>query len=242
MVQETSPVFLAKPDLPELVARFEQLSRRLETCFVAARGRAASDRVSPGGLREILLAFFAGLDAPPPHDPVTAAQHSDRGLKALADLAQWAEILGDANLRAALDEITLTVAGHIVDHGGSLHSVTPVVDALANIANHLRDPAVLAAVAEFIGRILRATPAAGADAEVQAALRLLHLNRGIVATRSHDVRLMTEVFEEIATRFPEDAAGFFREGMEQMERLNYPAPVRDLMGRYFARYSHPTLH
>jgi hypothetical protein len=44
---------------------------------------------------------------------------------------------------------------------------------------------------------------------------------------------MVEAFRAVCEHLPEDAPTFFREGMGQMEALNYPQPVRDVMDRYY---------
>ena len=63
--------------------------------------------------------------------------------------------------------------------------------------------------------------------------RVLNINRGIIATRSHDTSLMEHAFDELIQNFPEDAESFFKQGMEQMEELDYPDHVRAVMSRYF---------
>jgi hypothetical protein len=66
--------------------------------------------------------------------------------------------------------------------------------------------------------------------------RVLLLNRAIVATRSQRPALMVAAFDSLVEHLPEDAPDFFREGMGQMEALQYPAPVRELMQRYYDRW------
>jgi hypothetical protein len=41
---------------------------------------------------------------------------------------------------------------------------------------------------------------------------------------------------------PEDAAQFFREGMGEMDRLNYPRSVRVIVQEYFDRYTRPRMN
>jgi len=53
---------------------------------------------------------------------------------------------------------------------------------------------------------------------------------------------MEKVFEDLVRYLPEDAAAFFAEGMQQMEALNYPQPVRQVMGRFFDRWTRPRMH
>ena len=62
--------------------------------------------------------------------------------------------------------------------------------------------------------------------------RVLLLNNSIVATRSHDTDLMEAAFAILTSQLPEDATRFFSEGMEQMEALDYPPHVRQVMEKY----------
>ena len=72
--------------------------------------------------------------------------------------------------------------------------------------------------------------------------RVLNLNHGIVATRSHDPKRMEAVFEQLIYRLPDDAPGFFRDGMQQMDRIGYPEHVRKVMEKYYELTNKPTLH
>jgi len=46
---------------------------------------------------------------------------------------------------------------------------------------------------------------------------------------------METAFESVIEYLPEEAPTFFREGMEQMDALDYPPQVRDLMQRFYQR-------
>ena len=48
---------------------------------------------------------------------------------------------------------------------------------------------------------------------------------------------MEEAFSVLTRALPEDAPGFFSQGMEQMDLLNYPRHVRDVMDRYYRKWS-----
>ena len=63
------------------------------------------------------------------------------------------------------------------------------------------------------------------------------MNRAIVATRTHQPDVMEEAFTVLVRHLPEDAPGFFNQGMEQMDLLNYPPHVREVMERYYTKWS-----
>ena len=67
--------------------------------------------------------------------------------------------------------------------------------------------------------------------------RVLLLNNGIVATRSHNPDTMEAAFAVLTSHLPEDAARFFTEGMEQMEALDYPPQVRQVMEKYHRQWA-----
>jgi hypothetical protein len=53
---------------------------------------------------------------------------------------------------------------------------------------------------------------------------------------------MESVFEQLVFRLPEDAPGFFAEGMHQMDIIGYPDHVRNVMKTYYQLTNQPTLH
>ena len=65
--------------------------------------------------------------------------------------------------------------------------------------------------------------------------RILHINRSIAATRTHNRELMRKVFDELVETLPEDAMQFFKQAIHEVDRRNYPAAVRELFQEYFDR-------
>jgi hypothetical protein len=53
---------------------------------------------------------------------------------------------------------------------------------------------------------------------------------------------MEHAFEELIRNVPEDAEQFFKQGMQQMEALDYPEHVRAVMTRYFQQSKTRVLH
>ena len=183
-----------------------------------------------------------------------ASQHAGNqpGEEAVTELGEYALELVDQTLAWAsrlklpgvyqgLQASVVTMARWIAHHGGEIQSLEPIVDALAQFANTTKDPGELLALYQAMSEIIEAT----ADIIRQdlektnpgRPWRLLQLNRAIVATRTHQPDMMETAFEELATNLPQDAPQFFSEGMEQMELLNYPAHVREIMERYNRKWN-----
>jgi hypothetical protein len=180
------------------------------------------------------------------------------GSEDITELGEYAfklqENLATLVRQPALEEQQQAVAGLTVElalwvaaHGGRLDSIEALVDALALIANRTTDPRDLGELSAVMGRITGAvSPFIREDLEKMnpgRPWRVLLLNRGIVATRSHDPATMEEAFAVLIRHLPEDAPRFFAAGMQQMEALNYPAKVRAVMEKYHRQWTdNRTLH
>jgi hypothetical protein len=115
------------------------------------------------------------------------------------------------------------------------------VDALAIVANNTADASELESLSGIMGEIAAAvSPVIREDLEKinpGRPWRVLLLNNGIVATRSHNPDIMEAAFAVLTRHLPEDAARFFTEGMEQMEALDYPPQVRKVMEKYHRQWT-----
>ena len=124
----------------------------------------------------------------------------------------------------------------IASHNGQIETLEPVVDGLALAANTTQEPQQLEQLSNIIKRIIEAVATSvSQDLEKMnpgRPWRMLLLNHGIVATRSHNTGLMEEAFGLLTSNLPEDATRFFDEGMQQMEALDYPPHVRKTMEKY----------
>ncbi|MGE5154108.1 MAG: hypothetical protein ACM3ST_08840 [Bdellovibrio bacteriovorus] len=163
------------------------------------------------------------------------------GLNLLSQLADLAARLHQPQTARAIEGLALPLACWLMRRGAELTHPEPVINAAAALANNLRDPDELAALYLLMSEVVegmspRRTQEASGDRPGPATerpWRVLLLNRAIVATRSHRPNLMVEAFQAVCEHLPDDAPSFFREGMGQMEPLNYPQPVRDVMDRYY---------
>lgn len=240
------------PSTPELPALLRRVAEPVLAAYRSRKPRA-TDQVTPEQLNEALAQLFAimtkldreeGESGPILSDDVT--QLGDYGLSLLTDLVAWAAQLELKAERQEVEKLALAVADWVIRHEGKIRTLEPVVNALALTANTLQDTAALGKLAGFMGRVVGAV-----DDVIKQDLeksnpgrpwRVLQLNRGIVATRSHNPALMEPAFDDLVTHLPEDAGVFFTEGMRQMEALDYPAPVREVMARYHQAYAQRALH
>lgn len=240
------------PTLDEAAQRYRSAAQTVMAVY-AKRRPPATAQVTPESLNQAIEQFFA-ISSQLQRDPSAneslyrndVSQLGDYAITLLADLSAWAGQLGLVEAKQDMEATTLSIADWVARHEGELRTLEPIVNAAAEHANHTKDPRALEVLCDFIGRVLRATPSlVKQDLEKfnpSRPWRVLHLNRGIVATRTHNVKLMQQVFDELVSVLPEDASRFFAEGMQQMDALNYPPHVRAVMLRYFDDWTRRTMH
>jgi len=170
----------------------------------------------------------------------------DRSINLFNELVYLAERLKLDTARENLDEGIIMMAMWLANHNASIRMLEPVVDALAKYANSTKDPAILKLFSGYVRDVINAVdpntkPAIG-KTDMTSPWRILNLNYGIVATRSHDAEIMDSAFSTLVKNVPEAAFDFFSQGMEQMDALDYPQHVREVMGKYHNEWNTRTLH
>lgn len=168
-------------------------------------------------------------------------------LQLLTSLSGTAIALGLPEQGQGLENLCLPIAVWGARHGGEIRQLRPIVNALSYFANHSDETEFMAQLYDLANEVFDAiSPRVmeeATESNPDSPWRLLILNRAIIATRSLRPALMEPAFDSVVEWLPEDARGFFAEGMEQMDSLEYPQPVRDLLGRYYQLLSAPrTLH
>lgn len=170
----------------------------------------------------------------------------EQGLMLLEKLIFKADALHDVTEKKELEQIALAIADWIIHRDGSINLLEPIVDALAQLANAVSEQDQLIDLTEFMGEIADAcSDTIKHDIELSnmhRPWRILNINRGIVATRTNDPQTMRGVFSDLIKALPMDAPGFFKEGMSEMIRLDYPEHVREVMQEYFDQTDMPLLH
>ena len=178
------------------------------------------------------------------HDEISEV--GNHGLQLLDTLSEWAKVLQLPFQEHQIKAIMVMVALWVARHGGKLESIESVVNTLAEIANSTAEHEALADLSYMMGELIDAVaPETKFDFENvdrQQPWRILNLNRGIIATRSHDTDVMEQAFEELIRNIPEEAENFFSQGVKQMDELNYPDHVRNVVVRYYNQSRQRVLH
>jgi len=164
------------------------------------------------------------------------SQIGDYALTLLDELSMVAANRGLQHNMSLLHRLSIPVAIWIADHEGKISKLDIVVNAVANYANELTSSEQLASFCEVIRKVIfSVTDEIKMDMEATNPMRpwrILNLNWGIVATRSHNAETMEMVFDQLIKNIPADAKQFFKEGMQQMEIINYPDHVKVVMDKY----------
>ncbi len=238
------------PD-PTLANIREELSLALTELLDSYRTadyRADADSATPTLLAEAFEQLFDAMRRTeydvrsgnqPEGDAVSGL--GEYALELLEQALDWAKRLELPEIYQDLQAAVVSVARWIGRHGGAVQRLEPVVDALAQFANTTSESGELLTLYEAMNEIANTT----ADVIRQdlektnpgRPWRVLHLNRAIVATRTHQPDVMDTAFQALVDNMPDDAPGFFSEGMEQMDLLNYPPHVREVMDRYYRKWS-----
>ena len=216
----------------------------LEDCVRA--GRAAGDELPQLSraieqLAQVLGRLEADAGGGNPAGATDVTEIGEYALRLADNLAVCAERAGLPDSRLTLGRLHVDIALWIARNHGVIETLDPVVDAIALLANSMRDPHELEIFSESIARVVAAVaPQIRADLEKLnpgRPWRVLLLNQSIIATRSHNTGLMERAFEQLTGALPEEAGRFFTEGMQQMDALDYPDHVRRLMQKYHRQWS-----
>ena len=179
-------------------------------------------------------------------DAAEATEISDYGFVLLLKLVDLMERLDLPHKRKEIEQISLVFARWLMSYGGTINHLEPVVNAIAQLANLMQEKQALLALSDLIADVVDHCSLElkkdQDDSEDMRPWRLLHVNRGIVATRTHDLDLMKQAFDEFLIYLPAEAQGFFAEGMKEMDALDYPPHVRKAMEFYFQQNPSVSLH
>jgi hypothetical protein len=175
-----------------------------------------------------------------------ATDIGDHGFILMLKLIDLMERLDLPHKRKEVEQISLVFTRWILHYEGKINHLEPVVNAFAQLANLMQDKKSLTALSDLMGKVVE-----GCSLEIKQDLdeknqmrpwRLLHINRGIVATRTYDVDIMKKAFDELLIYLPNEAPDFFIEGMKEMDASDYPSHVRELMEFYHLQKPEVRVH
>ena len=169
-------------------------------------------------------------------DQEEISEIADHALTLLDEVAASFAGRGMQDQMMALHQLSLPVVNWLKLHGGYLKKLDIVVNSIASLANTLQDTKKLEQLCALINNVVDVVDqSVRADLEANNPMRpwrVLNLNWGIVATRTHNTELMEHVFDQLIANIPADAQQFFKEGLQQMDIVNYPEHVRIVMQKY----------
>lgn len=178
--------------------------------------------------------------------PDEATDIGDHGFGLILQLIELMDQLDLPHRRRDVEQISLIMARWILRYQGQVNQLEPIVNACAQLANILVDKTALIALYDLMTDIIDSC-----SRDVRQDLdtinemrpwRLLHINRSIVATRSHNPDIMKTAFDDLLIYLPHEANGFFAEGMKEMVALNYPPHVRQVMEFYYQHKPAVSMH
>jgi len=148
--------------------------------------------------------------------------------------------------RRDLEQVALVIARWVIAHQGRLTQIQSIVDGLAYLANALKDKSMLAQLVNFMAQVVNAcSDQIKYDLDNSDPFRpwlVLNINCGIVATRSQNLEIIRNVYTDLIQVLPMDAPRFFKEGMSEMVKLNYPESVREVVQEFYERTKLPAIH
>lgn len=169
-----------------------------------------------------------------PSDEVS--QMGDYALNLLDEISTGCASKGLREQMLALHRLSIPVVSWLHRHGGRVRKLDIIVNTIASYANTLSDTQQLEALCRLIDKLIEVIePQIQQDLEPKDPMRpwrILNINWGIVATRTHNADIMEYVFQRLIENVPADVASFFNEGMQQMEMVDYPDHVREVMQKY----------
>lgn len=211
------------------------LSRQAMSQLMDILHRLETDAVMPA-------ASSGQRETDPPISPTDRNELSNYALQLFATCSETAYQLQAPEIMPHMEMLSADLALWLARHDCELNLLEPCVNALARLANEFRSSDDLVRLFQWMSEIRDAV-----SQSIQQDMdnsnpgrpwRLLLLNRGIVATRTHNSHFMEQAFDDIIQHLPGDAPDFFREGMGQMEALDYPSAVRSIMSRYYTAWCH----
>lgn len=207
----------------------------LQSLRIALKGR-------PNGLDqqiEILIEEVCRIlaeEAPEKMEAETLTEVGEFGTHLLERL--YFESLKNPAFLRMFNYVALAFTYWVARNGGSVGHLDIFVNALAMVANVVHDKISLESLYEATTFVVFSTKdelKSGPEVfSPDNPWRVLIMNYGIIATRTHTPELMESAYKTLLRYFPDEAPDFFRKAMSEMDRLNYPDYVRAVVERFYA--------
>ena len=249
-----APMLFDNLTINTISSRFDELANEL---IKSDRMRESIDpERSPTALRETmfrLIDILQLVDQQTENEPENTLSEDelnelgDYGINLLMDFSALATELQLNQESREFEDLALPLALWLGRHLGHIKTLEPIVNALARLANTYRENAELEQLYEVVQELLNAVSPELKTRKNQESTsepwRILLINQAIIATRSHRPGLIERAYEILTEYIPEEAPAFFKEGMSQMDALNYPQQVREVVEKYYNLWCSPrTLH
>ena len=181
--------------------------------------------------------------------PLEISEVTKIGDNAMSILDMCISKIETATGQQALDlmRLSLPISVWVARQGGRISSLEMVVNSVAEVANDIQDTNQLMELCMVISEIIdAASDVIKQDLENTNPMRpwrIIHMNYGIIATRSHNPELMEQAYDVLVKNLPQDARQFFKEGMQQMDIIGYSDEVKAVVAKYNKLWgSDSTLH
>ncbi len=178
--------------------------------------------------------------------PEEATNIGGHGLMLLLKMVDLMQKLDLPHKRQEIEQIALIFATWIMQYDGKINFLEPIVNAFAQAANSLSSKQSLIALSGIMSEVtLACSDEIKQDfdsANLYRPWRLLLINRGIVATRTNKKYIMRAAFDDLVRYLPQDAPGFFQEGLIEMDDKNYSPDVKSILQEYSRQLTAVRLH
>ncbi len=179
-------------------------------------------------------------------NPNEATDIGEHGFTLLLKLIDLMEKLDLPHKRKEIEQVSIIFARWVIRYDGQLNHIEPIVNALALAANNMQDKEALIALSELMSMVVNSCSSSIKhdldSSDIYRPWRLLHINRGIVATRTHDISTIRKVFDEITYYLPQESEEFFKDALTEMDSPDYPAKVQKVILQYISQQPKIRLH
>ena len=216
--------------------------------YLADIRQTKNDEVVKHNIQQILanIESLKPYEETQQHNPQFITSVGDQCLQTIIKIANDVGKTDGVQTKREIEHIALPLAVWLCQHGAEIHTLKPVVNAIAQTTNKAQKTITLERLFNQVSTILQhvnSTLLELSDNDNKKAWRVLLVNHGIIATRAQNTAFMETAYQNLSDNSPEDAPKFFEQGMAQMLKMTYPEHVKSVVEKYFLKWREPsTLH